>query len=504
MLDHAARQFLGTMAESGGQGGREPQAHRHRFAMKQFAAIAALGLEGMGEGVAEVEQGAAAFGTFLPLVIGDDGRFEPAAFDDRMGERGLVAGDDARALGLAPGPQRALQQPVLGDLGIARAQLPSRQRGEHAGVGQHDARLVEGAGQVLAGRKVDAGLAADGAVHLGEQRGRHLHEGQPAQRHRGRKAGKVANHPAAEGHHRAGPIHPGGQRPFEHRLQHPHRFGRLAWRDRDLGQDGDAGRAKALAQGGQVDGGHIRIGDDDAAPGGQHRGNQRTGAGEQVGAHQDVIPPLSECDRQAAFGHPFGERIGHAAGGLFRAFIGAIHDDVGLGVKRVAGGAEAFEHLGRIGVEEHRPVLTPGDAAQQHRQAAAQPQGDGTRGTHGSPRPRIGIGTTAGREHDWWAGEEARDHPAFAVAEMLLPVAGKDFCDRHASGGLDLGIGIAEGQAEAMREAPADRRFSRARHAHENHRPRLLRTQGSSGRFGQRNGVRQEFKGKVARHGSPS
>ena len=68
----------------------------------------------------------------------------------------------------------------------------------------HDqARLVEGADEVLAGRMVDAGLAADAGVDLRQQRGRHLHERHAAHEGRGGEAGQVADDAAAEGDHAA-------------------------------------------------------------------------------------------------------------------------------------------------------------------------------------------------------------------------------------------------------------------------------------------------------------
>ena len=59
-------------------------------------------------------------------------------------------------------------------------------------------RLVEGADQILALRRVDAGLAADGGIDLRQQRGRHLHEIDAAAQDRGGKAGEIADHAAAE------------------------------------------------------------------------------------------------------------------------------------------------------------------------------------------------------------------------------------------------------------------------------------------------------------------
>ena len=89
-------------------------------------------------------------------------------------------------------------QAILGGLDVAGAELARRQRCQTIGVGQHQARLMEGADQVLALRRVDAGLAADGGVDLRQQRGRHLHEADAATHDARRKAGEIADHAAAE------------------------------------------------------------------------------------------------------------------------------------------------------------------------------------------------------------------------------------------------------------------------------------------------------------------
>ena len=208
---HAGGPFLAAMAEPGGQRRRQAKPHGDGLAVQQGPVEAGLGLQRMAEGVAEVEQRAAALGAFLALVGFDHAGLEPAGFEHGMGQCRRVAGDDGRAVRLAPVPERALQQPVLGDFGIARAQFARRQRGQRVGIGQHDARLVEGAGQVLAGLQVHAGLAADAAVHLRQQRGGHLHEGHAAHRDRRGEAGEVAHHAAAERDHRRAPVEPGGQ-----------------------------------------------------------------------------------------------------------------------------------------------------------------------------------------------------------------------------------------------------------------------------------------------------
>ena len=86
------------------------------------ASKAGLRLDRMAEGVAEIEQGAPALG--LALVAGDDRRLGARRWLDRMRARRRVAGDQGRAIRLAPGEEvRIADQAVFDDLGIAGAQL---------------------------------------------------------------------------------------------------------------------------------------------------------------------------------------------------------------------------------------------------------------------------------------------------------------------------------------------------------------------------------------------
>ncbi len=96
---------------------------------------------------------------------------------------------------------------VLDDLGHAGGEFLRGQRGERVEIGNDEARLVERADEILTLGQVDAGLAADGAVDHGEERGGNLDEGDTAQVARGDEAGEVAHHAAAETDDRAGARH---------------------------------------------------------------------------------------------------------------------------------------------------------------------------------------------------------------------------------------------------------------------------------------------------------
>ena len=67
-----------------------------------------------------------------------------------------------------------------------------------ARIGDHRRRRMERADQVLALRRVHAGLAAHRRVQHGEQRGRHLEVRDAAQVRRGDEPGEVARDAAAE------------------------------------------------------------------------------------------------------------------------------------------------------------------------------------------------------------------------------------------------------------------------------------------------------------------
>ena len=67
---------------------------------------------------------------------------------------------------------------------------------------------MERADEVLALGQVDAGLAADRGVDLGDEGRRHLDEGHAAEVGRGEEAGRVAERAAADGDERLAPLDP--------------------------------------------------------------------------------------------------------------------------------------------------------------------------------------------------------------------------------------------------------------------------------------------------------
>ena len=196
MPAHARHRFGRAEAELGREIESEPHAQRHRLAMQQRVAEAGLGFERMAEGVAEIQERALAG---LALVDRDDSGLGGAALQHRLAPRIGIAGDELRPRLLQPFEEGAVaDEPVFHHLGIAGEQLAPRQGGERVDIGQHQHRLMKGADQVLAVLAVDRGLAADRAVDLRQQRGRHLHVIEAAQQGRGGKAGEIADDAAAQ------------------------------------------------------------------------------------------------------------------------------------------------------------------------------------------------------------------------------------------------------------------------------------------------------------------
>ena len=262
-------------AQPHGHLGRVHEADGHRLAVAQV--VASRRLDGVGQRVAVVEDGPPASLTLVGRHhLGLDAHCgcDPGIGVERVE---VVAG----------------QEVVLGQLTLAAAQLPRRQRGQRLGVAQHGVRLPERADQVLALRQVDSGLAADGRVHLGQQRGGHRDVADAAVVDGGHEARQVGDHSPADGHDHIGP----GEARLRHRPAEPldlaQRLGLLA-----------VGNGEHRLVEAAVDGpADIRLGD--------HRGPARAGRHHRAEprpdspADMDVVGAVAQRD-----GHNMGLRIG--------------------------------------------------------------------------------------------------------------------------------------------------------------------------------------------------
>src|SRR6185312_7043257 len=117
----------------------------------------------MAESMPKIEQSAGA--ALLALVGRHDQGLGADAGLDRMTALVAGAGKHLGPILLEPGEERRIaDEAVFRHLGVARAELALAQGRERADVGEHQARLVEGADQILALPRVDAGLAADRGI----------------------------------------------------------------------------------------------------------------------------------------------------------------------------------------------------------------------------------------------------------------------------------------------------------------------------------------------------
>jgi hypothetical protein len=154
------------------------------------------------------------------FVRGDDGGLDPDGSGDRRREGAGFQREDGQRLALQLSEERG----VFDERRLDHLRQPARSsRGGRVArdgrVRQHQARLVKGAQQVLAAGRVDRGLTAHGAVHLGQQSGRHLDEGRAALVDRGRETREVADYAAAERRDRFAAIQPQRHQGVQHALE---------------------------------------------------------------------------------------------------------------------------------------------------------------------------------------------------------------------------------------------------------------------------------------------
>ncbi len=251
--------------------------------------VTGRGLERVRDGVSVVEDGAHAGS--LELVGRDDPRLDLDAPGDHLREHGGIARE--QCVDVRRGEVVAHQR-VLGDLTQAAAVLAVGQRGEHRRVHEHGARLVERTDEVLALGQVHAGLAADRAVDHREQRGRHLHDVDPAVVDRRREAGRVADDPAAHREHEVA----AQQAPFgeaaAQRFDRRERLGVLAFAHLE-GAGVGSGRRQGVAHRATAVAVDRRLGDDrDPAPAAYELGQRVV-----VVRDHHVVAAVAEVDANA-------------------------------------------------------------------------------------------------------------------------------------------------------------------------------------------------------------
>ena len=203
------------------------------------------------------------------------------------------------------GLERREQRPIgdhaaLDHLGQPRGVMTIGQRLQIIDVDVHGGRLVEGPDDVLAGRVIDAGLAADRRVHHADERGRHLHVRDAALERGGHEADEVADDPAAQGHQGRVAAGPQPDDAILDLVAHAARLAPFAGREGDeiAGQaappEGGLERLPLALQ--------MGVGDDDVALAEAALAQGHGHARSQTAADADVVRfvrPLAQMDRDS-------------------------------------------------------------------------------------------------------------------------------------------------------------------------------------------------------------
>ncbi len=173
--------------------------------------VAGGGLDGVADGVAEVEDHAEA-GLFF--VFADDVGFDADRGGYDAGE-GFCVGTFFVEQGIGILFHEAEEAGVVDDAGFDAFLEPGAELGggkgaEEVGVGEDGLGVVEAADEVFAGEEVDAGFASDGGVDLCEQGAGELDVADTAHVDGGEEAGDVADDASTEGKQEGVAVGPGG------------------------------------------------------------------------------------------------------------------------------------------------------------------------------------------------------------------------------------------------------------------------------------------------------
>ena len=370
---------------------------------------------------------------------------------------------------------------MLDHFGQAGRQLARRQGFQGRSVGDHGARLVEGADHVLAQRVVDARLAADGGIDLRQQGGGHLHEADAAHVAGRRIAGQVADHAAAQRHQGGLAVAFIGQQRVEDLHQAGPVFIFFAVRQDDADHFAAiAGQRRLQAaqvqrrDGGIGDDGHLVAAD---------MAQQRIGVGQQAGTDGDRVAAFVEVYAQQHFGllvhrrlcmnDAVGRGLAFEAGQLHqdglnhRLYVRTARVDHNVGHFQIVGLAlrrQFFQLLARVGRLQQGAVLVVAGARQDVADAGAQVHDR-------APLLQVGAavgvedGPATGGHDDAFLGAQVTDDLGFAPAKAGLALDFKDPRDGRSRACLDFVVGIDKAQAQLAGQDAPDRGFACAHEA---------------------------------------
>ena len=155
----------------------------------QIVAIRRGRFKGMGESMAEIEDFAQAGFAFIAAYhfrLGLD-----AARDHEIESLGVAIRERLERIFEKRKQALVRDHPVFNYFVQSRAELPRRQRRERHRIREHQAGRVKRANQVLPFRQIDAGLAADGAIDLRDNRCGYVDKADAAQVGGGDESGRA-------------------------------------------------------------------------------------------------------------------------------------------------------------------------------------------------------------------------------------------------------------------------------------------------------------------------
>jgi hypothetical protein len=136
------------------------------------AAVPGCAFEGMGESVAEIEDFAEAGFAF---IAADDAGFDLDIARDELAECRAIAPQNPFHVSFEQCEHRGVgNDGVLDDFGEATAEFAVRESAQQFRIGEHETGRIKGADEVLPFRQIHASFPADRAVHLCNERGRHM------------------------------------------------------------------------------------------------------------------------------------------------------------------------------------------------------------------------------------------------------------------------------------------------------------------------------------------
>ncbi len=142
---------------------------------------------------------------------------------------------------------------------------------------------------------IDRGLAADGRIDLGEERGRDLHIVETAADHRGSESGEIADDAAAERQHEIAALDARRDQRFADPLEHGKALRAFARRHSDRRRADPGGGKGSLGRGEMVACDRL-VADDRSLGARPQRGNPSSQRGQLAAADHDVVAALAERD----------------------------------------------------------------------------------------------------------------------------------------------------------------------------------------------------------------